>query len=55
MKKTFIKEFYEGKTVGGIHEIYDSCRPYEAKGAFQQAWSIAEVFRIILENTPKEG
>ena len=55
VKKTFLKEFYEGKTVGGIHEIYDSCRPYEAKGAFQQAWSIAEVFRIILENTPKEG
>ena len=50
VKETFIKEFKEGKTIGGIHEIYDSKKPFEAKGAIQQAWSIAEVFRIILEN-----
>ena len=50
VKETFIKEFQEGKTIGGISELYDSKKPFEAKGAFQQAWSVAEVFRIILEN-----
>ena len=49
VEKTFIKEFKEGKTVGGIAEIYDSVKPFESKGAFEQAWSIAEVFRIILD------
>ena len=24
VKNTFIKEFYEGKTIGGIKELYDS-------------------------------
>lgn len=50
VEKTFTKEFTQGKTVGGIAELYDSVKPYEAKGTFLQAWSIAEVFRIILEN-----
>ena len=50
VKETFTKEFRVGKTIGGIHEIYDSKKPFEAKGAIQQAWSVAEVFRIILEN-----
>ena len=49
VEKTFIKEFNEGKTVGGIAEIYDSVKPFESKGAFNQAWSVAEVFRIILD------
>ena len=50
VKDTFEKELKEGKTIGGISEIYDSKKPYEAKGAYEQAWSVAEVFRIILEN-----
>ncbi len=50
VEKTFTKEFTQGKTVGGIAELYDSAKPYEAKGTIEQAWSIAEVFRIILEN-----
>ena len=50
IKETFIDEFRNGKTICGLHEIYDSKKPFEAKGAIQQAWSIAEVFRIILEN-----
>ena len=50
VKTTFTKEFIDGKTIGGIHEIYDSKKPFEAKGAIQQAWSVAEVFRIIIEN-----
>ena len=47
--KTFSKEIKERGCIGSIAEIYDSKRPYLPKGAFAQAWSIAEVFRIILE------
>lgn len=50
VKDTFTKEFKEGKTIGGISELYDSKKPFESKGAIEQAWSVAEVFRIILEN-----
>ena len=47
--KIFSKEINERGCVGSIAEIYDSKRPYAPKGAFAQAWSVAEVFRIILE------
>ena len=47
--KTFSKEINERGCIGSIAEIYDSKRPYTPKGAFAQAWSVAEVFRIILE------
>lgn len=50
VKETFKKEFKEGKTIGGISELYDSRKPFSSKGTINQAWSIAEVFRIILEN-----
>lgn len=50
VEKTFIKEFEQGKTVGGVAELYDSVKPHKAKGTINQAWSVAEVFRIILEN-----
>lgn len=50
IKNTYIKEFNSGKTIGSISELYDSKRPYESKGAYAQAWSVAEIFRIILEN-----
>ena len=46
--KTFSKEINERGCVGSIAEIYDSKRPYAPKGAFAQAWSVAEVFSIIL-------
>lgn len=48
IEDTFIKEMYERSTVGSISEIYDSTKPYEAKGCFAQAWSVAEIFRIII-------
>ena len=48
--KTFKIELNERGCVGSIAEIYDSKRPYEPKGAIAQAWSVAEVFRIISEN-----
>ena len=47
--KTFSKEIAERGCIGSIAEIYDSKRPNLPKGAVAQAWSVAEVFRIILE------
>ena len=47
--KTFKKELCEKSCIGSISELYDSKKPYLAKGAIAQAWSVAEVFRIILK------
>lgn len=46
-KKTFEKEMFERGTIGTISEIYDSKRPNLPKGTMAQAWSVAEIFRII--------
>ena len=48
--KVFKNEFLNGSMICSISELYDSKKPFEAKGAPAQAWSVAEVFRIILEN-----
>ena len=48
-KKTFLKEMLERGCIGSINEIYDSRPPYLPKGAIAQAWSVAEVFRIIYD------
>ena len=48
-KNTFFEEMENNSTIGSISEIYDSKPPYKARGAFAQAWSVAEVFRIITE------
>jgi len=48
-KETFTKEMFENASVGTIGEIYDSNEEHIARGAFAQAWSVAEVFRIILK------
>ena len=47
--KTFSKEIIDRGCVGSIAEIYDSKKPHLPKGAYAQAWSVAEVLRIILE------
>ena len=47
--KTFFKEITERGCIGSIAEIYDSKKPHLPKGAVAQAWSVAEVTRIILE------
>lgn len=47
VRKTFVKEFYERGTIGTIAEIYDSKMPNLPKGTMAQAWSVAEIFRII--------
>ena len=46
--KTFQKELFDNGCMGGIAELYDSVKPQLPKGTINQAWSVAEVFRIIL-------
>lgn len=46
-EKTFKKEIYKNACICGIAELYDSAMPYKAGGTINQAWSVAEVFRII--------
>lgn len=46
--KTFKNEINNNGCIGGIAEIYDSAKPQLPKGTINQAWSISEVFRIIL-------
>lgn len=45
--KTFEKEISKRGCIGSIAEIYDSRKPYEPKGAIAQAWSVAEILRIV--------
>lgn len=47
--KTFQKEIFDNGCIGGIAELYDSKKPQLPKGTINQAWSVAEVFRIILK------
>ena len=49
VEKVFSKEIVERGCIGSIAEIYDSKTPYLPKGAVAQAWSVAEVFRIIFK------
>lgn len=46
--ETFLKEIVNGNTVGSISEIYDGTDPKDGKGAFAQAWSVSEIFKILL-------
>ena len=49
VNKTFKKELYENGCIGSIAELYDSKKPQLPKGTIAQAWSVAEVFRIIMK------
>lgn len=49
VSKNFIGEMYRNSTVGSISELYDGGnKKYNPGGTFAQAWSVAEIFRIIL-------
>ena len=48
-KETFVTALDNDGIIGSISELYDSKKPQLPKGALAQAWSVAEVFRIILE------
>ena len=45
--KTFEKEVEQRGCIGSIAEIYDSTKPYAPKGTIAQAWSVAEILRIV--------
>ena len=47
--ETFINEIENGNSVGTISEVYDAEDPKEGKGAFAQAWSVSEIFKIIFD------
>lgn len=49
VEETFRGEMENGRTIGSIAEMYDSRPPQLAKGTIAQAWSVAEVFRIIIK------
>lgn len=48
-KETFVNSLDNEGIIGSISELYDSKKPQLPKGALAQAWSVAEVFRIILQ------
>lgn len=45
--KTFKKAIQDDCCIGNISELYDSKNPQLPKGTIAQAWSVAEVFRLI--------
>lgn len=47
--KIFKKELNTNGCIGSISELYDSKKPYLPKGTIAQAWSVAEILRIILK------
>ena len=47
--ETYEKMIQKKPCVGGIAEINNSIFPYDANGAFQQAWSNSEIIRIVFE------
>ena len=49
VKATFVKGFYNEGIVGSLAELHDSKTPFLPKGALAQGWSVAQVFRIILQ------
>ena len=48
-KETFVYALDNDGIIGSISELYDSKKPQLPKGTLAQAWSVAEVFRIIFE------
>ena len=50
IQNIFSKELMENACIGSISELYDSAKPFSPKGAIAQAWSVAEIFRIIVDD-----
>lgn len=46
---TFKKEIDGADCIGGISEVYDAKPPYKPGGTCNQAWSVSEVLRIVIE------
>ena len=49
LEKTFEFEILHNGCLGSIAELYDSRMPYLPKGAYSQAWSVAEILRILVD------
>ncbi len=47
--ETYEKMIQKKPCICGISEINNSVFPYDANGAFQQAWSNSEIIRIVFE------
>ena len=47
VRKTFVKDMFDRGTIGTIGEIYDAKTPNLPRGTMAQAWSVAEIYRII--------
>lgn len=47
LKNTATKMMEDEGCIGSVSELYDSKRPQLFKGAIAQAWSVAEIFRIL--------
>ena len=54
LKTTTKTMMYKEGCILSISELYDSKPPYLPKGAFSQAWSVAEIFRILLDASTEE-
>jgi predicted glycogen debranching enzyme len=52
---TFKKEINNEECIGGISELYDAKPPYKPGGAFNQAWSVSEVLRIVVAKGKLNG
>ena len=48
-EETFLNIIDKDGVIGSIGEIYDTKEPYSSKASPAQAWSVAEVYRIILK------
>ena len=46
---TFKKEINSEDCIGGISEVYNAKAPYKPGGTCNQAWSVSEVLRIVIE------
>ena len=49
IETTFSKVIKNGICVGSIPELFDSKAPHRGKGAVSQAWSVAEILRILYQ------
>ncbi len=49
IQNTFSKEIKDGVCVGSLPELFDSKSPHLGKGAVSQAWSVAEILRILVK------
>jgi glycogen debranching enzyme len=46
---TLLAHMVDGGCVGSISEIFDAEPPFTPRGCFAQAWSVAEVARLVVK------